>query len=139
MSYDNRKNAQQIATNEQLSLYSIMDWIWPYKWVYQGTLGASMLSNQYGGFLKMIMWIIFMTILWPWTNLVVRFYFFYIASLMRLINSVGGKKSLTTNIIYVLGYTAFIIGFQVPFVIPNLPFMPEYYTYKDFFEWLKIL
>lgn len=140
MSQHNRLTMKDmLENNNNLSPYSLIDWIWPYQWVFNSTMFFSGLSGRYGAVMKMVMWLIFLTVIWPFTNLFYKFFTFYFASIVRLLTSKGGREGLKMNIFYVVSYTVWILFFLVPHGFQLVWFIPEYFTYTEFFEWLKLI
>lgn len=148
------KGATEIMNDEALSFVSILNFLWPYDWVFStgraiivnmGQICGKHGSNFIGVMVKLITFLMFMYFLWVPLNVFLRFGMFWFASGYRIWNSKGSHASRKingkqrqnlTNWGFFSTYTFLFIFVYIPIIIPT------YFNYLDYstvLRWLKIM
>jgi hypothetical protein len=137
---------KDITGNRALDPFSVWESYLPYKWVGWVTSGViqtigSLAGNTPIGMLvnaiiKTLIYIFIWGTFWIISSVLVRFFIFWIASVVRLITGVGGKEGLLVSAWYFAFYTAVFCLVYVPWI---LPYFTDYSGWDEILHWLKVI
>jgi len=104
---NNAINAQDMMQNESVSWLGVFQFIYPYEWMKRLTSTATGMCGHglINSVVKVLIWITLLVMIWVPMCLFYRPACFFIASWIRLLTGVGGKKGFGLNVFFVSTYT----------------------------------
>ena len=136
---------EDIMTNHALSPVSVWHLLLPFS-IFKtvtssvvsslgGICGSGGLGQIGNAILRLIIWLTMFCLLWFAANVFVKLPLFFFASIYRLVKGVGGKQGRVTSWFHFGVYSALIVFFMVPVVLPW--FLP-YSGWDAVLHWMKL-